>query len=49
MIECKCKAIAFVPREEALAAFATAPVLDAEKLRRDLDAIAEQNLFDRKW
>jgi prevent-host-death family protein len=39
----------FVPREEALAVFATAPVLDAEKLRRDLDVIAEQNPFDREW
>ena len=39
----------FVPREEVVAAFATAPVLDAEKFRRDLDAIAEQNPFDRDW
>jgi len=40
---------AFVPREEVVAAFATAPVLDAEKLRSDLDSIAEQDPFDREW
>jgi len=28
----------FVPREEVLAAFAAAPVVDAEMLRNDLDA-----------
>jgi antitoxin (DNA-binding transcriptional repressor) of toxin-antitoxin stability system len=39
----------FVPRGEVLAVFATAPVLDAEKLRRDLDASVEQNPFDREW
>jgi antitoxin (DNA-binding transcriptional repressor) of toxin-antitoxin stability system len=39
----------FVPREKVLAVFASAPVLDAKKLRRDLDAIAEENPFDREW
>lgn len=39
----------FVPRAEVLAAFATAPVLDSERFRADLDAIADQDPFDRGW
>jgi prevent-host-death family protein len=39
----------FVPREEVLAAFATAPVLDAERFRADAEALAEQDAFDRDW
>jgi prevent-host-death family protein len=39
----------FVPREEVVAAFATAPALDAERLRRDIDAVADQDPFDRAW
>lgn len=39
----------FVPREEVLAAFATAPVLDAERFRADIDAATEQDPFDRAW
>ena len=39
----------FVPREEVMAAFATAPVLDAEKFRSDLDALADQDLTSRDW
>jgi prevent-host-death family protein len=39
----------FVPREEVMAAFATAPVLDAEKFRGDLDALADQDLTSREW
>lgn len=39
----------FVPRAEVMAAFATAPVLDAEQFRRDLDAVASQDPFDREW
>jgi len=39
----------FVPREEVLAAFATAPTLDEQRLRNDLDAVAEQNPADRAW
>src|SRR5260370_25341994 len=37
----------FVPREEVMAAFATAPVLDAERVRRDVDAIADHDPFGR--
>ena len=33
----------FVPREEAIAAFATAPMLDPDQFHRDLDAIAGQD------
>jgi prevent-host-death family protein len=39
----------FASREEVMAAFATAPVLDAEKFREDIDAIADQDPFDREW
>jgi len=39
----------FVPRAEAMAAFATAPVLDAERLRADLDDAVDQDSFDRDW
>jgi prevent-host-death family protein len=39
----------FVPREEVMAAFATAPVLDPDRLRRDLDAAADQDPFNRAW
>ncbi|SCL17839.1 prevent-host-death family protein [Micromonospora pallida] len=39
----------FVPRTEVLAAFATAPLLDAERFRQDIDALAEQDLLDREW
>lgn len=39
----------FVPRAEVVAAFATAPVLDPETLRSDLDAVADQDPFDREW
>ncbi|TCB90265.1 type II toxin-antitoxin system prevent-host-death family antitoxin [Micromonospora zingiberis] len=39
----------FVPRAEAMAAFATAPVLDAEKFRRDIDSTADQDPFSREW
>lgn len=31
----------FIPREKVMAAFATAPVLDPDQLRRDLDAAAD--------
>ncbi|MDG4833734.1 type II toxin-antitoxin system prevent-host-death family antitoxin [Solwaraspora sp. WMMD1047] len=37
----------FVPREEVLAAFATAPALDPERFRRDLDEALDQDPFDR--
>jgi antitoxin (DNA-binding transcriptional repressor) of toxin-antitoxin stability system len=39
----------FVPREEALAAFATAPVLDGERFRADIDAASDQEPFNRAW
>lgn len=39
----------FVPREEVLAAFATAPVLDGERLRADMDAVVDQDPSSRVW
>jgi prevent-host-death family protein len=39
----------FVPREEVMAVFATAPRLDPDRLRRDLDALANQEPFNRAW
>jgi antitoxin (DNA-binding transcriptional repressor) of toxin-antitoxin stability system len=39
----------FVPREEVIAAFATAPVLDADQFRRDLDSAVDQDPFNRAW
>jgi prevent-host-death family protein len=38
----------FVPRDEVVAAFATAPVLDTQ-FRSDLDVITDQGLVDRDW
>jgi prevent-host-death family protein len=38
-----------VPREEVLAVFATAPHLDPDRLRRDLDDLADSEPFDRAW
>lgn len=35
-----------VPREEVLAIFATAPVIDVDELRADLDAAVEQDVRD---
>lgn len=39
----------FVPREHVMAAFATAPVLDADKFRGEMDDLASQDPFDRAW
>ncbi len=39
----------FVPRGEVMAAFATAPVLDEQRFRDDLDAAVDQDLSDRDW
>ncbi|MBO0807230.1 MAG: type II toxin-antitoxin system prevent-host-death family antitoxin [Actinobacteria bacterium] len=39
----------FVPREEVMAAFMTAPALDSGRFRRDLDAMADQEPFSREW
>jgi hypothetical protein len=36
-----------VPREEVPAIFATAPVIDVDELRADLDEAAGQDLRDR--
>jgi len=38
-----------VPRAEVLAAFATAPSVDADRLRNDLDSAAGTDPFDREW
>lgn len=39
----------FVPRQEVMAAFATAPLLDAGRFRADIDAIADQDPAGREW
>jgi prevent-host-death family protein len=39
----------FVPREEVLAAFATAPVLDQQSFRGDLDSVVDPGSVDRDW
>jgi prevent-host-death family protein len=39
----------FVPRAEVLAAFATAPVIDPDRLRDDLDDVVDQDPFTRDW
>lgn len=39
----------YVPREQVMAAFATAAVVDPDRLRADLDSAVEQDLFDRDW
>jgi prevent-host-death family protein len=38
----------YVPREEVMAIFATAPVVDAERFRADLDAAVDQDPFSRE-
>ena len=38
-----------VPRAEVLAAFATAPAVDADRLRNDLDSGVDIDPFDREW
>jgi prevent-host-death family protein len=40
---------AFVPRQEVLAAFATAQAVDGESLRADLDKFVDPEPFDREW
>lgn len=39
----------FVPRAEVMAAFATAPVLDADRFREDVDSAVDQDPFSREW
>jgi hypothetical protein len=38
-----------VPREEAMAAFATAPRIDADRFRHDLDSNIDSDLDSREW
>jgi prevent-host-death family protein len=39
----------FVPRAEVMAAFATAPVLDADRFREASDQTTDQDPFSRDW
>jgi prevent-host-death family protein len=39
----------FVPREEAMAAFATAPRIDADRFREDLDSIIDDDPARLEW
>jgi prevent-host-death family protein len=39
----------YVPREQVMAAFAGAAIVDPDQLRADLDAAVEQDPFDREW
>ena len=39
----------YVHREQVMAAFATAAVVDPDRLRADLDAAVDQDPFDRDW
>jgi prevent-host-death family protein len=39
----------FVPREEVLAAFATAPTVDPARFREDIDSGTDQSPADREW
>lgn len=39
----------YVPREEVVAAFASAPIIDPDRFRSDIDAVIEQDLPDRDW
>jgi prevent-host-death family protein len=39
----------FVPRAEALAAFATAPAIDPDEFRQSLDGVIDQGLPSREW
>lgn len=38
-----------VPREQAMAAFATAPEIDADRFRADLDSAIDNDLDTREW
>ncbi len=38
-----------VPREQVMAAFATAAIVDPDRFRADLDAAVDQGPFDREW
>jgi prevent-host-death family protein len=39
----------FVPTDEVLAIFATAPSLDGDRLRADLDDSIDSDSFGREW
>jgi len=39
----------FVAKSEVLTAFATAPPLDPQRFRDDLDSAIDQDPFDRSW
>jgi antitoxin (DNA-binding transcriptional repressor) of toxin-antitoxin stability system len=39
----------YVPREQVMATFPTAAVVDPDRLRADLDAAVEHEPFDRDW
>jgi prevent-host-death family protein len=39
----------FVPRDEAIAAFMTAPEVDSDQLRADADAAFDQEWTEREW
>jgi prevent-host-death family protein len=39
----------FVPRAEAIAGFASAPVIDPDRFRADLDEAVDQDPFSREW
>jgi antitoxin (DNA-binding transcriptional repressor) of toxin-antitoxin stability system len=39
----------FVPKEAAIAAFASAPRIDYERLRADIDAVVDQDPTPRAW
>jgi prevent-host-death family protein len=38
-----------VPRAEVLAAFSSAPMIDPDRLRADLDENVDQDPFNREW
>jgi prevent-host-death family protein len=39
----------FVPRAEVMAAFTTAPAVDPDRLRADLEEVVDQDPFSREW
>ena len=39
----------FVPTDEVLAIFATAPIVDGDRLRADLDTTIDSDPFGREW
>ncbi|SCF47175.1 prevent-host-death family protein [Micromonospora mirobrigensis] len=39
----------FVPKAEVMAAFATSPILDADRFRNDIDGAIDPTFSDREW